>query len=983
MNNSFEPWKLTAYILGELDENETKSIRSLIEGDVLLQKEVAELRCVLDEASLAFESQSLQTGLTESHHAAIDQCIASTAEGSVEQIEKIDAMTEKALHAERVGDADFTQTLRSNRDRWQSIARAAGLAGVAASFAAALYVLPQILKPKSNEVTMNVAPSPSSSVERNAKESGKNTLSAPETVSKGPEKDTPSVGEKQEMVDERMQVLVDQYNDLVDKGQYGEAEVVVKAIENTEPNSEIAPVMKKDLSLAKKIEEQELIAKQKNDSTTDAYVAVDEASAPFDDRVPYFIPDAREWDLKERKKRGAEANEDGVKVAEQQVEKLEEKMDAFGSALSQPLPDHGDVKRNAVPNKLGIHKPSRVIDSVEMEAVEQRASSSSLFRNPKPLSSEKRLDESKIRQLETLSAASGPVSSAMTEAFMTDINTGVVSDVPLSDYIQDPNSARFLLGGSVNSDLGKGVTEAEVLGRREASNRDLESRYRQLPVNPPDVDASGDKYEAVPETNFVSSKVEPLSTFSIDVDTASYSKLRQYINQASRLPSPQHVRIEELINYFDYSYAGPVDDKPFASHLAIANCPWNSNHQLVRIALQAKKVEAERRPKANLVFLLDVSGSMDEPNKLPLVKKSLSMLVRQLGENDRIAIVVYAGAAGCVLPSTLGSNQAQILSALDDLNAGGSTNGGQGIELAYRIAREHFIPNGTNRVILCTDGDFNVGVTSNEALVELVTEQAKSKVFMTCLGFGIGNYNDSMMEQISNKGNGIYGMIDTESEARRVMVQQLSGTLVTVAKDVKIQVEFNPAKVASYRLIGYENRRLAHQDFNDDKKDAGEIGAGHRVTALYEVVPVGVAANRGSVDELRYQKKSSEDNVGGAKDKESVKDENLKEQDKENKGNESNEWLAVKLRYKLPMEDTSSKLEFVLDPTAKDTDDADADFKWASAVAEFGLLLRRSQLAPDANWSQMIERARSAVHGDAIRDECVELMVKAKALMNR
>ncbi len=478
-----------------------------------------------------------------------------------------------------------------------------------------------------------------------------------------------------------------------------------------------------------------------------------------------------------------------------------------------------------------------------------------------------------------------------------------------------------------------------------------------------------DRFEKIVESPFLETQKAPLSTFSIDVDTASYSKIRQTLMEGNRLPSPSMVRIEEMVNYFEYEYAGPQDERPFAAHMNVDRCPWNSEHQLVRIGLQAKKLDSQKRVKANIVFLIDVSGSMNEPNKLPLVKKSLSMLVNQLTENDRVAIVVYAGAAGCVLPSICGAEKQTILSSLDHLNAGGSTNGGQGIQLAYSIAKEHFIPGGANRVVLCTDGDFNVGVTGDDALVAMMQENAKSNIFLTCLGFGAGNYNDTMMEKISNKGNGVYGMIDNELEARRMMVEQLGGTLVTVAKDVKIQVDFNPAKVAGYRLIGYEDRRLANKDFDDDKKDAGEIGAGHRVTALYEVIPAGkwVGVNPPSQGESsKYlQKPRAEPKF----ETPAVAEEY------------SSEVLTLKVRYKEPEGNESTKQEFVLKETDRnDRPLMDRDMQWATSVAEFGLLLRRSEMAPHADWSDMLERATSSAGGDAYRLECLAMMRKARSM---
>jgi Ca-activated chloride channel family protein len=524
----------------------------------------------------------------------------------------------------------------------------------------------------------------------------------------------------------------------------------------------------------------------------------------------------------------------------------------------------------------------------------------------------------------------------------------------------------------MRQDYAKRAIEAADRREEVASTSPSEQAFRQpwdRPTFFPGAPRTpGDRWEANVESPFCQVAWQPLSTFSVDVDTASYSKLRQSLMQAHRLPPPAAIRIEEMLNYFDYDYPKPRPEELFSSSLAMADCPWNARHRLVRIGLQGKDFERGVRSKANLVFLLDVSGSMDEPNKLPLVKQTIGMLARQLGENDRIALVVYAGAAGCVLPSITGDHQAEILSALDQLNAGGSTNGGQGIELAYAIAREHFIPGGINRVILCTDGDFNVGTTSTEGLVALVEAQAKSRIFLTCLGFGMGNYNDAMMERITNRGNGTYAMIDHAREARRVMIEQLSGTLMTIAKDVKIQVEFNPARVAAYRLIGYENRRMANEDFNQDTKDAGEIGAGHRVTALYEVVPVGIEPPAPPIDDLRYRS-GSRSEEGGEPVEALPAGKKL-----------DDEWLTLKVRYKMPEGDRSRKLEFYLKGDGFPRAAEDTDFAWASSVAEFGLLLRRSPWAPQADWGRMLHRAEAAAGENAYRLECVELMTIARRL---
>ncbi len=415
---------------------------------------------------------------------------------------------------------------------------------------------------------------------------------------------------------------------------------------------------------------------------------------------------------------------------------------------------------------------------------------------------------------------------------------GVDAAVPLGRVLSEDKSVHF----HADSDLGS------VAGvQREYFRSDLG-------IGP---QAPGDHYTRIYENPFIKAVGgDAVSTFSIDVDTASYANVRQFLMEMRQLPPPDAVRIEELVNYFRYDYAGPKadDDAPFAAHVEVAGCPWAPEHRLVRIGIKGREIERDHRPPSNLVFLVDVSGSMDEPNKLPLVLDGLRQLTHELDENDRVAIVVYASSEGLALESTRGDNQSAILGALDRLRAGGSTAGGAGIQLAYQIAEDHFIPGGTNRVILCTDGDFNVGVTSTAELERLVAKKAKdTRVFLSVLGFGRGNLNDAMMQTIADRGNGNHHYVDNLREARKVLVEEMTGTLMTIAKDVKIQVEFNPAQVAGYRLIGYENRMLRTEDFNDDTKDAGEIGAGHAVTALYEVIPAGQPVGVPAVDELKYQ----------------------------------------------------------------------------------------------------------------------------------
>jgi Ca-activated chloride channel family protein len=465
-------------------------------------------------------------------------------------------------------------------------------------------------------------------------------------------------------------------------------------------------------------------------------------------------------------------------------------------------------------------------------------------------------------------------------------------------------------------------------------------------------------YDAITENVFLAARENPLSTFSIDVDTASYSNVRRFL-QSDQLPPAGAIRTEELLNYFSYAYPQPKGDVPFSVNLEVAQAPWDASRELVRIGLKGREIPASERGPANLVFLIDVSGSMNEPNKLPLLQRSLAALVENLAPSDRVAIVVYAGSSGLVLPSTPGTDKARIVAALENLRAGGSTNGASGIRLAYQTARENFLKEGTNRVILCTDGDFNVGTTSQSELVDLIEKERASGVFLSVLGFGTGNLKDSTMEKLADKGNGNYAYIDSLTEGRKVLVDQMGATLFTIAKDVKIQVEFNPARVAAYRLIGYENRLLAKEDFNNDKKDAGEIGAGHTVTALYEIIPAGrPVPGTPSVDPLKYQKPEPVATTGAV----------------------SGDLLTLKLRYKAPDGDTSRLVEFPLaGADAPAFDQASADFRFAAAVAAFGMKLRQSPDAGKLDWTAIQKIARQALGDDpgSYRAEFLTLIEKA------
>ena len=499
---------------------------------------------------------------------------------------------------------------------------------------------------------------------------------------------------------------------------------------------------------------------------------------------------------------------------------------------------------------------------------------------------------------------------------------------------------------------------ADYAGYAEATDAEpAEMPQAGLGVGP---GKGGDRFDHIVENPFLAVSDKWLSTFSVDVDTASYSKTRMYLMQHNQLPPPDAVRIEELVNYFDYEYASPTDEHPFAVHVETAACPWRDKHRLLRVGIKGKELN-KQRPACNLVFLLDVSGSMNSPKKLPLVKHGMRMLVERLGENDRVAIVVYAGAAGLVLPSTQATEKHTILTAIESLHAGGSTNGGEGIRLAYNTALDNFIQGGANRVILCSDGDLNVGVTSTGELVRLAENQAKAGVFLSILGFGIGNHNDAMLEEISNKANGNYAFIDTPAEAYKVLVEQLSGTLVTIAKDVKIQVEFNPRGVAAYRLIGYENRKLADRDFRDDTKDAGEIGAGHTVTALYEMMLVGQETEMmpPAVKELKYQQRPRTSDAAG-----------------------TGELLTVSLRYKLPEAEQGTELAIAVKDSDDAFDRASDDFRFAAAVASFGMLLRKSQYKGDSDFGTVHQVANAARGQDrnGYRVEFLEMVKRAASL---
>ncbi len=497
-----------------------------------------------------------------------------------------------------------------------------------------------------------------------------------------------------------------------------------------------------------------------------------------------------------------------------------------------------------------------------------------------------------------------------------------------------------------------------VIARDEEVKKD-ETPPEQNKTKEPEFNT--EDYDNIIENPFLTATQNPLSTFSIDVDEAAYSNVRRYITQG-QLPPKGAVRIEEMINYFDYEYPQPTGADPFSVITEVAQCPWSKTHQLVHIGLQGKKLDAGQLPAANLVFLIDVSGSMDEYNKLPLVKESLSMLADQLRPQDTVAIVVYAGSAGLVLAPTSGANKQTIKDALQNLQAGGSTAGGEGIQLAYKTAKANFVKEGNNRIILCTDGDFNIGASSDDELVTMIENERKSGVFLSVLGYGMGNYKDNKMQQLADKGNGNHSYIDNANEAKKVLVNEFGSTLFTIAKDVKLQLEFNPTKVQSYRLIGYENRVMASEDFNDDAKDAGELGSGHTVTALYEIIPAGVKDEFAhNVDPLKYQVRPAAVVTT------------------------TEELMTIKLRYKAPDGDVSKLIVHPVNQATGLFNRPSDNFCFAAAVAEFGLLLRSSAFKQEANYAQVISLAGGAKSNDAYgyRSEFVDLVKQAESLVNK
>jgi Ca-activated chloride channel family protein len=567
------------------------------------------------------------------------------------------------------------------------------------------------------------------------------------------------------------------------------------------------------------------------------------------------------------------------------------------------------------------------------------------------------------------------------KATVTDQNGNFKIEIVTWEKLLQFSAAGFV---TVNEKIGGRSTINIMMTRDELTNKEEKAREPEARKNiqaelysnaaPAAVvyDASGsfprynnnfntEGYTGIEENGFRSVMNNPLSTFSIDVDNASYSNIRRFINSGV-LPPPDAVRIEEMINYFKYDYPEPKGEHPFSVYSELSGCPWNSKHQLLLVGLKGKSIDKSTLPASNLVFLIDVSGSMNAPNKLPLLKSALGLLVNELRPEDHVAIVVYAGAAGLVLDPAPGNKKDVIMNAINNLEAGGSTAGGAGLKLAYSIASENFLKGGNNRIILATDGDFNVGESSNGGIERLVAENRDRGIFITVLGFGMGNIKDDKMEIIADKGNGNYSYIDNLQEARRVLVREFGGTLFTIAKDVKFQIEFNPAKVRSYRLIGYENRLLNDEDFNNDRKDAGEMGSGHNVTALYELVPSGSDENLPSIDPLKYQPAKMNPVSSG--------------------NSLSNEYLTIKIRYKKPDGTASMLLEKPVRDYVNNLEDASDNLRFAAAVSEFGMILRNSEFKGNSTLEEAARLARSAkgIDEEGYRSEFIRLMDTVKGL---
>ncbi|HEV3340617.1 MAG TPA: VWA domain-containing protein [Pirellulales bacterium] len=843
----------------------------------------------------------------------------------------------------------------------------------------------------------------------------------PEPIAVSPRDEAVAPKPTTQTVQEQLALLVDEFNQLMHEKRYAEAEVVSQRAAKLAPDALVVQQLKNTVKLVSLTERYRSIRREREEGFVASLNSVEESAIPFDDDRPYrfgdrqhltktrtapsrtypvadrigstpappiLYPDAELWRmLTERRKKykAVDLTEHSPKET-RIIQALDEKTDLdFGE---QPLTDVVEYLKQR--HGVEIQLDDKVLADAGMGSdmpITRRIKGVTLRSALKLLLGELDLTyviRNDVLMITTKTRAEELLSDRVTQGLRTVVWLNY-QDAPLKQVVDDLskllNVPIYLDFESAAKEKVTGDTRITIKLTSEVSAKsalDLvlkplhlgfcvddallrigsESDYRPEPLSV----ENHDRYARIIENPFLGVIENPLSTFGVDVDTASYAKVRRYLLQEGELPPPDAVRIEELVNYFDYDYAPPDGELPFAAHVELATCPWQPEHRLLRIGLKGREVPEDERPATNLVFLLDVSGSMKPDDKLPRAVRAMRLLAEKLRENDRVAIVVYAGESGLALPSTTGFQKDRIASVLDGLHAGGSTNGASGIRLAYDTAQEHFIKGGTNRIILCTDGDFNVGTTSTGELERLIEERAKGGVFLTVLGFGMGNHNDELMEKLADKGNGNYGYIDSEAEARKLLVEQAGSTLVTIAKDVKVQLEFNPRLVAAYRLIGYEDRLLQPEDFNDDKKDAGDIGAGHTVTALYEIIPARQAGDAPKPDEpgLKYQR-PAELTVAAAGD----------------------ELLTLKLKYKKP--DSQKSEEALIVPVRDSTlafDRASPDFRFVAAVAGLGLLLRDSQFKGSLTFDSVIETAEQAMGRDphGRRGEFLQIVRKAREL---
>lgn len=549
-------------------------------------------------------------------------------------------------------------------------------------------------------------------------------------------------------------------------------------------------------------------------------------------------------------------------------------------------------------------------------------------------------------------------------------NAPVTGELPIAGHqdttvVMNDSQEEIAMPGKPSEDA-KEQSNYEFRDKTENGYVYSGNSYRKSPGYKPlslgaNYDPHSEEYNGFEDNAYKEVRVNPLSTFSADVDAASYSNVRRFL-QNGDMPRKDAVRIEEMINYFDYDYPQPEGNKPFSITTEMADCPWNTKHKLVHIGIQGKQIDLQNLKPSNLVFLIDVSGSMEEANRLPLLKKSLRLLVENMGRRDKISIVTYAGSAGVVLKPTPAYMKDEIMSVIENLEAAGATAGSEGIETAYKLAKENFMKDGNNRVILATDGDFNLGISNNNELENFIVAKRNDGIYLTVLGFGMGNLKDNRLEMLADKGNGNYAYIDNLLEAKKVLVNEMGATLQTIAKDVKLQVEFNPSKVYAYRLVGYENRTLNNEDFNDDTKDAGDLGAGHNVTALYEIVPVGVSIDLPGVDELKYQKTQTKEGDFASTDA-----------------------LTVKLRYKEPDGSESKLISQVVTYVSRNFNDASETFRFSASVAEWGMLLRNSPYKGSSTYGSVLTLAKNSKGKDTegYRAEFIRLVEASELLSGK